>query len=223
MKNIKVWGRRNSVNVQKVMWAIGEMNLEFRRYDIGGSFGINDNYLKLNPSGTVPTIEDGDFILWESNACVRYLAREYGMGDLYPEDSQKIGLAEQWMDFQASSLYPMFMLIFFNKVRTTAEQYSHVQVEEGLKGCNLFFEKLNLYLKNQDFLVGSKFSMGDISIGSIMYRYYEMDIDRPELRFVNKWYQRLIDRPAYQKNVMIPFGRNLSEWLDLEKVNAGIQ
>ena len=117
----------------------------------------------------------------------------------------------------------MFMLIFFNKVRTTAEQYSHVQVKEGLKGCNLFFEKLNLYLKNQDFLVGSKFSMGDISIGSIMYRYYEMDIDRPELRFVNKWYQRLIDRPAYQKNVMIPFGRNLSEWLDHEKVNAGIQ
>ena len=93
MTNIKVWGRRNSVNVQKVMWAIGEMNLEFRRYDIGGSFGINDNYLKLNPSGTVPTIEDGDFILWESNSCVRYLAREYGMGDLYPEDSQKIGLA----------------------------------------------------------------------------------------------------------------------------------
>ena len=65
--------------------------------------------------------------------------------------------------------------------------------------------------------------MGDISIGSIMYRYYEMDIDRPELRFVNKWYQRLIDRPAYQKNVMIPFGRNLTEWLDQEKVNAGIQ
>ena len=116
MTNIKVWGRRNSVNVQKVMWAIGEMNLEFRRYDIGGSFGINDNYLKLNPSGTVPTIEDGDFILWESNACVRYLAREYGMGDLYPEDSQKIGLAEQWMDFQASSLYPMFMLMFLNGV-----------------------------------------------------------------------------------------------------------
>ena len=56
-----------------------------------------------------------------------------------------------------------------------------------------------------------------------MYRYYEMDIDRPKLRFVNKWYQRLIDRPAYQKNVMIPFGRNLSEWLDQEKVNAGIQ
>ncbi len=92
-----------------------------------------------------------------------------------------------------------------------------------LKVAIYFFEKLNLYLKNQDFLVGSKFSMGDISIGSIMYRYFEMDIDRPELRFVNKWYQRLIDRPAYQKNVMIPFGRNLSEWLDLEKLNAGIQ
>ena len=211
------------MNVQKVLWAIGEMNLEFKRYDIAGSFGIDDNYLKLNPSGTVPTIEDGNFILWESNACVRYLAREFGIGTLYPEDSQTVGLAEQWMDSQTSSLYPVFMPIFLNKVRSPPEQYNPKQVSESLKNCKLFFEKLNRYLKNHDFLAGSKLSMGDISIGSIMYRYYEMDIERPEFKFVNKWYQRLMDRPAYQKNVMIPFGSNLKEWLELEKANAGIQ
>jgi glutathione S-transferase len=223
MSVIKVWGRRNSVNVQKIMWAIGEMNLEFERYDAAGSFGINDDYLKLNPSGTVPTIEDGDFVLWESNACVRYLAREYGAGTLYPENSQSIGLTEQWMDFQTSSLYPVFMPIFYNKVRSPPEKFNSNLVAEGIKGCTLFFEKLNRHLKNQDFLVGSKLSMGDVSIGSMMYRYYEMDIERPELKFVNNWYQRLIERPAYQKNVMIPFGSNLTEWLELEKRNAGIQ
>ena len=86
MTRIIVWGRRNSVNVQKVMWAIGEMDLKYIRHDVSGSFGVNDNYLKLNPSGTVPTIEDGKLTLWESNTCIRYLARQYGSGTLYPDN-----------------------------------------------------------------------------------------------------------------------------------------
>ena len=220
---IKVWGRRNSVNVQKVMWAIGEMNLEFERYDVAGSFGVDANYLKLNPSGTVPTIEDGDLVLWESNSCVRYLSREYGANTLYPEDSKSIALAEQWMDFQTSSLYPVFMPIFLNKVRSPPEKSNSDQIEQGLKGCSKIFEKLNHHLTNNDYMVGSKFSMGDISIGAMMYRYFEMDIERPSFECIENWYQRLVERPAYQKNVMIPFGRNLEEWLQFEKNNAGIQ
>ena len=223
MKKIIVWGRRNSVNVQKVMWAIGEIGLKYIRHDIAGSFGVDGNYLELNPSGTVPTIVDGDLILWESNTCVRYLARHYGVGSIYPDNPIEIALADQWMDYQTSSLNSVFFPIFFNKIRLPVEKPDPDQIEVGIKGCSKLFERLNQQLKNKDFLVGSMFSMGDISIGSFMYRYYEMDIERPSIKHVKAWYQRLIERPSYRKHVMIPFGKNNKEWIEMEQRNAGIQ
>ena len=223
MTRIIVWGRRNSVNVQKVMWAIGEMDLKYIRHDVSGSFGVNDNYLKLNPSGTVPTIEDGELALWESNTCIRYLAGQYGSGNLYPDNPMEVALADQWMEYQTSSLTPVIFQVFYNKIRLPAEQAKPDQITEGVRGCSKFFNKLNQHLAKQDFLAGDTFSMGDICIGSFMYRYYEMDIERPSIKFIEAWYQRLTERPAYRKHVMIPFGKNDEEWLEMEKRNAGIQ
>ena len=121
---LKIWGRNTSSNVQKVMWAVGEIGLEHQRFDIGGNFGKNRDhaYLAMNPNGLVPTLQDGDFILWESNAIVRYLAREYSAGKLEPADSKVRARANQWMDWQLSVVGPAITPAFWGLIRTPQEK-----------------------------------------------------------------------------------------------------
>ena len=101
---IKIWGRNTSVNVQKVMWALGEVGVPHERIDVGGSFGKNNEpaYLAMNPNGLVPTLEEDGFLLWESNSIVRYLAAKYGAGKLEPADLRARARASSWMDWQIS-------------------------------------------------------------------------------------------------------------------------
>src|SRR5436305_9382461 len=105
---IKIWGRNTSVNVQKVMWTVGELKLPHERVDIGGPFGKNNEpaYLAMNPNGLVPTLEEDDFLLWESNAIVRYLAAKYGAGSLEPADLRTRASASRWMDWQLTVAGP---------------------------------------------------------------------------------------------------------------------
>ena len=104
---IKIWGRNTSSNVQKVMWAVGEIGLPHERIDIGGPFGKNREpaYLAMNPNGLVPTLEEEDgFLLWESNSIVRYLAAKHRAGRLEPADLHARARASDWMDWQLSVL-----------------------------------------------------------------------------------------------------------------------
>jgi glutathione S-transferase len=117
---LTVWGRTNSVNVQKVMWAVAELGLEHERIDAGGAFGGLDTpeYGAMNPNRKIPTVRDGDVVVWESNACVRYLAGRYGLGSLCPEDPARRALADAWMDWQLGTLLPDLSPIFWNLIRT---------------------------------------------------------------------------------------------------------
>src|SRR5260370_34959428 len=103
---IKIWGRNTSVNVQKVMWAVGELDLPHERIDVGGSFGKNNEpaYLAMNPNGLVPTLEEDDFLLWESNAVVRYLASKYGAGSLEPADLRDRPRASRGLHWQRTGV-----------------------------------------------------------------------------------------------------------------------
>ena len=130
---ITVYGRRNSVNVQKVMWALGELDLEYQRHDVGGSHGYPDTYEAMNPNRTVPTIADGDLTLWESNACVRYLARTYGNGTLWPNEATALGCADQWMEWTTANVAMPFMQIFFNLIRVPAAQADVAAISAGTK------------------------------------------------------------------------------------------
>ena len=130
---LKVWGRRNSANVQKAMWAIGELRLAHERIDIAGAFGRNREaaYLALNPNGLVPTLEDGDLMLWESNTILRYLAGLHGKGTLEPADPKARARAGQWMDWQLSVLGPAIHETFWGLVRTPPEKRDHAAIEAG--------------------------------------------------------------------------------------------
>jgi glutathione S-transferase len=220
---ITVWGRRNSMNVQKVMWALGELGRDYQRHDMAGSFGIDAQYTTKNPNAVVPTIEDGELTLYESNACVRYLARQYGAGSLCPLDAKDAALADQWMDWQCSTFGTGFFMIFMNKIRLTAEKSSPEQIKKGEQQTAHLLQQLESKLEQTDYLIGNTLSMADIPIGTMLYRYFTMEIERPPLPAVAAYYQSLTARPSYQKHVMIPFGRNVDEWLIEEKRNAGLQ
>lgn len=219
---ITVWGRRNSLNVQKVMWALGELELDYERLDVAGSFGFPDGYEEINPNRVVPTIRDGELTMYESNACVRYLSRRYGEGALWPRDAIAAALADQWMDWTASTLGPAFFQVFMNKIRLPANRADTAQIEAGTRTLANLCRGLDEHFDDRDYIAGD-FSMGDIPIGCVFYRYFNLDIERPAAPNVQAWYERLAERQAYRKHVMIPFGTNAEEWSVEERKNAGIQ
>jgi len=220
---ITIWGRRNSLNVQKVMWTLGELGLDYERRDVAGSFGFPDDYGKINPNGVVPTIADGGLTIWESNACVRYLARTYGKGTLWPDDAAQLAQADQWMDWATTTMNPAFFQIFMNMIRIPAERADAGQIEGGTRNCARLAQRLDDHLAGRSFMAGEHLTIGDIPLGCVFYRYFNLDVDRPHVPNVVAWYERLCSRATYQKHVMIPFGTNADEWLVEEKKGAGIQ
>lgn len=226
--NIEVIGRRNSANVQKVMWTLGELGLGYQRIDAAGSFGLPQDYALLNPNPVVPTIRDGDLVLWESNACVRHLSRTYANNsqatpNLCPQDVRSLALADQWMEWSRSDYSQHFFQVFLNKIRLPEGKARPELVEPAVAALGKVYGQLDQHLGKHAYVGGAQFSMGDIPVGTFSYRYMEMDIERPALPNVERWYQTLTERAAYAKHVMIPFGRNSAEWDAAEQANAEVQ
>lgn len=219
---IEIWGRRNSSNVIPVMWTVGELGLEHQRHNIGGSFGGDDSdaYQQLNPNRLIPTISDDGFVIWESMAITRYLCRQYGSGSLWPDDPQQAALADQWMDWYKSTLAPNLMAIFFNLVRTPKAEQDLAKISECTLAAIGALRLLEPYLHNQPYLLGDSLTMADIPLGAIIYKFFNLDIERPSLPNIEAWYARLCDRPAYRTHAMIAFGSSPQEWLQLEQAGA---
>lgn len=218
-----IWGRRNSLNVQKVMWTAGEIGLDYERRDVGGTFGGNktDEYGLLNPNQLIPTIDDDGTIIWESNAVVRYLAARYDSGGLWPEDPIKRSGTDQWMDWMQTTLMPALTTVFVGMTWTAPQDRDMALLNEASKRTGDLFGRLDHHLADRAFVGGDTLSMGDIPLGVACYRYFALDINRPQLPHLNAWYERLAARDAYQKHVMIPFGSSLTEWQALEQAGEG--
>jgi len=206
---LKIWGRANSINVQKVMWAVGELDLPHERIDAGGRFGGIDTpaFLAMNPNGRVPVIDDGGTIVWESNAIVRYLAARYGEGGLWVSDPAKRAASDQWMDWGATDLQPAFIGgVFWNFYRTPEARRNWPAIRQSVARCAQLFQLLDKQLEGKLFPSGGDaLTMGDIPTGALLYRYFQLEIERPSLPNTEAWYARLCERPAYQRHVMVPF------------------
>ena len=204
---LKIWGRTNSVNVQKVLWCCGELEIPYERVDAGGQFGRTGepDYLAMNPTGLIPTIEDDGFALWESNTIVRYLCARHGANTLWPEDPVTRALAEKWMDYQLGTLWVAFRAAFLGLVRTPPEQRDMDQIGASLESTARALALLDRHLADNEHVVGSSFTMGDVALGSTVYRWLNMEIERPEMPNLVAWHDRLSGRPAYQRSVMVPF------------------
>ncbi|AJJ10653.1 hypothetical protein CH64_1112 [Yersinia rohdei] len=202
---LRVWGRNNSTNVKKVLWCLEELGLSYERIDVGGQFGkLNDpQYRALNPNGLIPCLQDEDFILWESNTIVRYLAAQYGDNSLYLPDARQRASAEKWMDWATSSVVDPFKTVFIGLVRTAPERQNKEKIAQGIEQLNQLMTIADEALSQQDYLSGEHFGIGDIPLGCLAYAWFNLPIERPELPHLQHWYQRLTTRAAFQKVIDI--------------------
>ena len=203
---LKILGRNNSVNVIKVLWCAAELGLDFDRADIGGVFGGNDQpeYLAKNPMGRVPTVEDGDLVLWESQAIVRYLAATHGIGTLWPEDPGERALSDLWMDWYTAHLHPPMTTIFWGLVRTVEANRDNDAIAAAKVEAGKLWSVLDQHLEGRDFVNGRQLTIGDFPAGAAAFRYYSLVEERPTMPNLDRWYAALCEMPAYRKHVMNP-------------------
>lgn len=193
---LKIWGRLSSVNVQKVVWCADELGLRYERIDAGGAFGIvkTAEYLAKNPNGLIPVIEDGDFVLWESNAIVRYLASRYGEDKLWPRDAAARANADRWMDWQAVSFNPALGPAFVQLIRTAPEARNTEVIETARAATEQKLTLLDNHLARHRYVAGDGFTMGDIPLGCSVDRWMKLPITRESHPHVERWYGALRTR-----------------------------
>lgn len=203
-----VWGRTTSSNVMKVLWVLGEIGLPYERIDVGGSFGKTGTpeYRAMNPTGLVPTLQEGDFTLWESNAIVRYLASVHASGSpLWPSDAQVRAGIDRWMDAQQTQLNRPMTVVFWGLVRMATAQRDMKAIEAGIADTAKAFGLIEAELSKHPYIAGNDFTICDIPWGVHAHRWFSIDyqgLARPDLPALQAWYARLCARPAYQSAVM---------------------
>ncbi len=201
---LRIIGRKTSSNVMKVLWACAELGLDFEREDLGGPFGGNDSpeYQALNPNGRVPTIVEDDFVLWESNSIIRYLAHRHGNGALWPTDARTRARGERWMDWQLSVMSPAMVPVFWGLVRTPEAERDMAAIgtaRDGLAGAMAILDR---YLGETEFVAGPDFTVGDIPVGIATFRWFALPIEREDYADLKRWYDAIAARPAYKKVVL---------------------
>lgn len=202
---IRLWGRDTSVNVQKVLWTLDEVGQAYERIDAGGAFGGLDTpeFVQMNPNRKIPVLKDGDFVLWESSAIVRYLAEAYGAGSLAPADVKGRAIANQWCGWCESMIYQDFIGKTFQPlVRVTAAERDNESVAAAAQRVGSALQVLDGAMGAKPFVTGNTLTYADIEIGAIMHRYFTVPIERPSLPNLTGWYRRLAERPSYQTNIM---------------------
>ena len=200
---LKIWGRRNSANVQKVLWCCAELGLEYEREDAGGAFGrIRDpDMLARNPNARVPTVEHDGLVLWESNVVVRYLAAVHDPGGLWPEDPRVRAEAERWMDWQQTTAAGPMTTIFWGLVREPG-RIGAGEIAAAAEQAAGAWRIADDRLREREWLAGDRFTMADIPLGVFARRWFELEVDRPGLPGLEAWYARLRARPAFAEQAL---------------------
>jgi glutathione S-transferase len=199
---MKMWGRNTSSNVQKAMWAVGELKLPCERIDVGGAYGKTKDpfYLAMNPNSLVPTLEEDDgFTLWESNSVVRYLSGKHG-GVLEPKDAKTRAKAHQWMDWQLSVIGPAITPVFWGLIRTPPEKRDQTAIDAGKAKTTAAAQIMDEQLGKTRFMAGDAFSYGDIPVGVMIRRYMELVPERPKMANLERWFGEISARPAFKEH-----------------------
>jgi glutathione S-transferase len=208
MNMIKVWGRATSSNVQVVMWAIAELGLEHERIDWGGAFGGNDDpdYRAMNPMGLVPTMKDGDVVMFESPAILRYLGARYGDERFWPSDPAVRGPLDTWAEWVKTTLaQPLIYNVFWQLIRTPAASRSQAAIDEGVAKLKALTAIVDKRLGEGPYLNGDHLCFADIMLGHVLYRYFTLDFERADRPNLAAYYDRLTKRPAYGTHVMVSY------------------
>jgi glutathione S-transferase len=205
---LKIWGRANSVNVQKVLWCLRELDLAYERIDAGMAFGRNQepDYLAMNPNGRVPTLVDGEFVLWESNSIMRYLTLAYREGSpLYPQAPKRRASVDRWLDWTLSTIQPVDRPVFWALVRTPVERRDMVAIQKDADAEAVQWRILDTQLASRRFVEGDEFTLADIALGTYARRWFGVEgIRKPRLPHLERWFAEFADRPGFVQFVARP-------------------
>ncbi|WP_171128914.1 MULTISPECIES: glutathione S-transferase family protein [unclassified Ruegeria] len=206
---LTIWGRKTSSNVQALMWCVGELGLPYHRHDLGHHFGGLDTpeFLALNPNGTIPVLQDDDGpVLWETGAILRYLASVHAQDSFWPTDNARRAQIDKWAEWAKLNVAMAFTVpVFWHVVRTPPDQQDALALTQALRDLHDKLAIADAQLAQNKWLAGEEFSLSDIQLGHVLYRYYDIDIPRPPLTNLQAYYRRLTKRRAYQTHVMLDY------------------
>lgn len=203
---LKIWGRISSINVQKVVWCADELGLAYERVDVGGKFGGNrtPEYLAMNPNGLVPVIEEDGFVLYESNAIVRYLAARDSPGRLWPDDLRARADADRWMEWQSTSYTPAMRDVFWQLVRVPEAERDARAIERSRAETERMAAILDAHLAKHRFLTDHGFTAADVVVGCATHRWLHMPLEREARPHLERWYGEVSSRPGARQVVSLP-------------------
>ncbi|ANJ00840.1 glutathione S-transferase [Polynucleobacter wuianus] len=209
---MRLWGRKSSINVQKVLWCLAELGLkegvDFERVDAGLQFGIvrSPEFLKLNPNGLVPTLEDRDLVLWESNTIMRYLASQYDKNKRFPVDIKTQYGSEKWMDWQVGTLWPVLRPAFLGLTRVLEAERNYGSIEKAYQDTNQLFALLDQTLESQAYCSGKQFHIGDVVLALCAHRWILLNESFPKetgaranLKNIHRWLKQLESETLFQE------------------------
>ncbi len=206
---LTVWGRKSSSNVQALMWCIGELGLAHERIDAGFKYGITDTpeFLAMNPNGTVPVLRDGDDEpLWETGAILRYLATQYGDDTFWPKDVRHRAQIDKWTEWAKINIALNFTgPVFWNAVRTAPALQDEKAINAAVAALGAKLDIAESQLGRHRFLAGDRLTLADIQLGHVLYRYFDIDIQRPVHPRLERYYENLTERPAFREHVMVSY------------------
>jgi glutathione S-transferase len=204
---LTLYGRHTSYNVQKVLWLLDELELEYRHIETGSIPGDTetDEFGRLNPMRKVPVLVDDEKTVWESNTILRYLVNSYGRGSWEPGDAYQRSSVERWMDWSQSQFQPAFNDVFWGYYRTPEPLRNMDLVNSNLVICQECFGQLDDLLDSKKYLLGDELSLADITTGVFLYRLLEIGLNVQLPARVSTWYERLQTLAGYQKRVMSDF------------------
>jgi glutathione S-transferase len=203
-----IWGRPNSVNVQKVLWCLAELDVDFERIDAGMQFGRNGetDYLAMNPNGRIPTLVEGDFVLWESNSIMRYLCLAHGReSSIYPHEPRQRAAVDRWLDWTLSTVQPVERPVFWGLIRTPPAQRDMTALQKSADAAAEVWRILDLQLATRRHVEGEVFTLADIALGTFARRWFGLEgIAKPNLPHLARWYAGLEGRPGFIRYIAQP-------------------
>jgi glutathione S-transferase len=208
MSKLTIWGRAKSVNVQKVLWCLAELDLPFERIDAGMQYGVTQeaHYLAMNPNARVPTLVDGDYALWESNSIMRYLCMEYRPDTpIYPKEPKRRAAVDRWLDWTLSTVQPVDRPVFWALVRTPPEQRDMAKVQQDADAAAEVWRIAEHHLSTRRYIEGDSFTLADIAIGAYARRWLGVaGIKRPQQPHLARWLALIGERNGFATHVAPP-------------------
>lgn len=208
MSKLTIWGRANSVNVQKVLWCLAELDLPFERIDAGMQYGVTQeaHYLAMNPNARVPTLVDGDYALWESNSIMRYLCMEYRPDTpIYPREPKRRAAVDRWLDWTLSTVQPVDRPVFWALVRTPKDKQDMAQIQKDVDAEAPVWAIADRQLSTRRYLEGDQFTIADIAVGAFARRWLGFaGVNKPKFAHVERWYADIAARPSFARELAAP-------------------